>query len=486
MRCLALAQAWQEAGGRAVFAMAEKVTAIESRLAAEKMPIFEISAPVASDADAHATAALAATHGASWIVVDGYRFDHPFLAKLRADGRPVLVLDDDGRSSGSDADVILNQNAFASRRAYSTARPETALLLGSRYTMLRREFLQLAARRTTAPTASRVLVTFGAADPANTTGTVVVGLAALADPELEVVVILGPANPHRATIEATVRAAGPRFRLVEHAADLSSWMAWADLAIAAAGSTCWELAFLQVPQLVVPIAENQRPVARVLAERGAAIDLGWYEELHSAAVAQAVEALRYDLDRRKTMQHAGRAFIDGAGAQRVVLELRSRQITLRPVEPADRRWIWELANDPAARAMSFSTEPIPWDSHCAWMDRRLADPNCRFFIATNEADEPLGQVRFELAETGAVISTSLVAGQRGRGYGSALILAACRQLFHETKVATVHAYIKPENAASVNAFAKASFSATDDAVVSGHRALHFTLHRTDLPEYADL
>ena len=75
MRCLALAQAWQDAGGRAVFAMGEKVTAIESRLAAEKMPIFEISAPVASDADARETAALAKTHGASWVVVDGYRFD---------------------------------------------------------------------------------------------------------------------------------------------------------------------------------------------------------------------------------------------------------------------------------------------------------------------------------------------------------------------------------------------------------------------------
>ena len=37
MRCLALAQAWQDTGGRAVFAMAQATPAVEERLQQENM-----------------------------------------------------------------------------------------------------------------------------------------------------------------------------------------------------------------------------------------------------------------------------------------------------------------------------------------------------------------------------------------------------------------------------------------------------------------
>ncbi len=487
MRCLALAQAWQAAGGRVVFAMAESVTAIEDLLAAEKMNFLPISAAAASAEDAAETARHAREQEADWLVLDGYRFDHDYVSTLHRTGRRLLLLDDDGRSADFPAELLLNQNAYATPALYGGARSGATRLLGSRFTMLRRGFIERGrAHRTTAPTALRILVTFGAADPANTTGTVVVGLASRRDPDLDVTVIIGAANPHHLSLEATVRAAGQRFKAVKHVTDLSGWMRDADLAITAAGSTCWELAYMQVPQLVVAIADNQRPVARVLAERGAAVDLGWHADLEPSAVAQAVETLRYDFDKRKAMQRAGRAFIDGEGAARVVLEMRSRLLQLRAAGPDDGRWIWELANEPGVRAASFNSDPIPWEDHRAWFERRLVDPATHFYIAADESGDALGQVRFDVQEDAAVISTSLVPSQRGRGYGSALILAGCRRLFAETEAALVRALIKPDNTSSVTAFTKAGFSPAADSEVAGQRALQFVLNRQDLPEYADL
>jgi spore coat polysaccharide biosynthesis predicted glycosyltransferase SpsG len=33
--------------------------------------------------------------------------------------------------------------------------------------------------------------------------------------------------------------------------------AWADVAVSAGGSTCWELAFMGAPGLIITVAENQ-------------------------------------------------------------------------------------------------------------------------------------------------------------------------------------------------------------------------------------
>src|SRR6266480_456095 len=44
MRCLALAQAWKDKGGEAVFVMAESTPAVEKRLKAEGMDIERIDA----------------------------------------------------------------------------------------------------------------------------------------------------------------------------------------------------------------------------------------------------------------------------------------------------------------------------------------------------------------------------------------------------------------------------------------------------------
>lgn len=487
MRCLALAQAWQDARGRVVFVAAEMIPSVERLLTAEQMKLVPIAAPAASNEDARATSRRAAEENADWMVVDGYRFDRGYVEALHESGRALLVLDDDGRSGNFSADLLLNQNAYATSTLYASEKFRTNRLLGARYTMLRREFFRRdPISPVSAPIARRVLVTLGAADPVNATEMITLALATLDDPRLEVAVVIGGANLHRANLESAIRTAGPRFRAVIDSADLSGWMEWADLAVTAAGSTCWELAFFRVPQLAVSIAENQRPVAKTLAASGAGIDLGWHEQLTATRIAAEVESLRSDLDRRTAMQSAALRLIDGLGAARVVAEMRSRLLRLRAIEPGDCRWVWELANEPAVRSASFHSDPIPWESHCAWFQRRLADSVSRFYVALDGADTVLGQVRFELEAGDAIISLSLCPTQRGRGSASAVILAGCRRLFAETQSLLIRAFIKPGNGASIGAFLRAGFRAGEDAVIAETRALQFLLHRRDLPEYADL
>ena len=48
-------------------------------------------------------------------------------------------------------------------------------------------------------------------------------------------------------------------------------MAGADLAIAAGGSTNWELAFLGLPSMIITVAENQSAIAQQLGKMGVTV-----------------------------------------------------------------------------------------------------------------------------------------------------------------------------------------------------------------------
>ena len=52
----------------------------------------------------------------------------------------------------------------------------------------------------------------------------------------------GASNPHRAELEAAVERSGAAIRLLSAVTDMPGLMAWADVAVAAGGTTAWERA----------------------------------------------------------------------------------------------------------------------------------------------------------------------------------------------------------------------------------------------------
>jgi spore coat polysaccharide biosynthesis predicted glycosyltransferase SpsG len=123
-------------------------------------------------------------------------------------------------------------------------------------------------------------------------------------------------------------------KLCENPTHMPELMNWADVAIAAAGSTTWELAFLGVPFCHIVVADNQAAIADHAARGGYAVNLGWHAELTTGRVAGAVADLLDDSDRRSAMTRAGRAAIDGQGALRVAdmlqkLTGKGRRVSLK-------------------------------------------------------------------------------------------------------------------------------------------------------------
>ena len=321
MRCFALAQAWRDAGGGAVFAMAQATPAVEDRLQRESMGVTRLKAEPGSADDAQETIALARGKQSSWVVVDGYGFAADYQARLRSAGLKVLFIDDNGHAGVYSADLVLNQNAHADEELYRSREPSTKLLLGPRFAMLRREFSAWRGWKREIPVVARkVLVTMGGSDPDNFTRKVVDGLCATTGEKLHIRVLAGGSNPHAASL-AELAGGENSIQLVRDATDMPEQMSWADLAVAGAGSTCLEMCFMGLPALLIDLAENQTPIANELARRGTAYHLGSSKTVTPELVAVETRRVLGSVAERRAISQRGRELVDAAGAKRVVCEL---------------------------------------------------------------------------------------------------------------------------------------------------------------------
>lgn len=245
MRCVALAQAWEERGGRAQFVCSTVTPSLEARLRGEGFSVTSLPESAGSLADAAATVEVARHAGASWIVVDGYHFDVAYHRAIKTAGLRLLILDDYGHADRYLADLVLNQNVHAGPSLYRDREPHTRLLLGTRYAMLRREFWASRLwRQSIPPVARRLLVTLGGSDPDNVTRTLIEAIAGLNVDGLQTTVLVGGSNPHQASLDAAVRGSSRPIRIERNVSNMPPWMQWADAAVTAAGGTLWELAFL--------------------------------------------------------------------------------------------------------------------------------------------------------------------------------------------------------------------------------------------------
>ena len=482
MRCLALAQAWQDAGGTAVAAMAEATPAIEERLCREAIEVTRLEAIPGAEDDAAHTAQLARDLQTAWVVIDGYRFDSAYQAAIKSCGLHVLLIDDDLQADHHSADLVLNQNAHASESRYGRRASYTRLLLGPRYAMLRREFDSWRNWRRQIPAAGhRILITMGGSDPDNFTLRVLEALPMVVGESLEIVVVIGGSNPHEAALEKAAAGLNTRYtvRLVKNALNMPELMAWGDAAVSGAGTTCWEMCLLGLPALVVDLAKNQVPVAQRLDELGVAGHIGSSRDCSSAKIASKLTELLASSETRSRMCSRGRELVDGRGASRVCAAMLNAGVRIRRARESDSRLLWEWANEPGVRASAFSQQAIGWEEHSAWFRARLADKDCMILVGEGSDAQPIGQVRINRKPNGeAEIDLSVAPDFRGAGYGSLLLEAALGEAFDSRRITKVHAFIRPENLASARAFEKSGFLRLGEAQVKGNLALHYCRERS--------
>ncbi|MDH7472936.1 MAG: UDP-2,4-diacetamido-2,4,6-trideoxy-beta-L-altropyranose hydrolase [Anaerolineae bacterium] len=327
MRCLALAQGWQDRGGEVLFVSLCESPVLRQRLLDEGIQVISVKDPYPAAGDWKCLSQILNQHPGAWVVVDGYHFDQHYQARIKEAGHPLLVIDDIAHLDHYYADIVLNQNIHATDLQYS-CESYTKLLLGTKYVLLRREFLKWQGWNREIPEIARkVLVTFGGADRDNATLKVIEALQQIGVEEIEAVVVVGAVNSHFKELQSAAQNSRIPIRLETTIKNMPELMVWADVAVSAGGSTCWELAFTGLPNLVLVLAENQRLIAKKLHDVGASVNLGWHADLSSVEIAQVLTNLIAEEKQRRLMAEIGQKLVDGNGVSNVLNEI-SGHLTL--------------------------------------------------------------------------------------------------------------------------------------------------------------
>ena len=463
MRCLALAQLWQDHGGKVTFLSHCESEALRQRILNEGFEFIPIEKPHPDTDDLGFTldilSAISCQPSATslWLVLDGYHFTPDYQKSIRENGYRLLIIDDMAHLNHYHADILLNQNIHASSLRYSCDR-DTVKLLGCEYILLRREFLKHKDWKRKIPQkANKILVTMGGADPDNVTLKVIRAFNSLNNLDLEVKIVAGPSNSNIMNLQKELAKSVFSFEFLVSVKNMPHLMAWADLSISAAGSTCWELAFMCLPSLIITVADNQIGIAKALQQAGAAIHLGWYDEITPNSIAETLQKMLYNQERMEDISESGYKLVDGRGGKRVLRSMLVSEMQIQLVKEENCELLWKWVNDPQTRSASFHSNPITWEQHCQWFTDKINSSDCIIYLVSINQNNSFGQVRFDIKKNTAVISLSIAKKFRGIGISSEMIKQACVQFFRGNKIQTIQALVKEENMISISAFKKAGF-----------------------------
>lgn len=475
MRCRALAQAWRQAGSDVGFiGMLEPAIAAVLEGDGFSVQAIDSTHPDARDLARMLARARAASKPA-WVALDGYQFDAAYEAAVRDAGARVISLDDEDRRGEYAADIVLNQNLHGPTLPYVGA-AAAIVLAGPRYALLRQEFRSGGGRRVRCGPVRQVIVLTGGADPAGIGALALDAIGTIPGREFAVTIVAGPSNASGPALAAAASAL--RVEVVVNPPDLSRRMSDADLAIAASGSTAWELAYLGVPAIYLSAADNQAALGEAIAKAGVGVYLGPAMGMTAGDVVEAVRALSSEPDRLARMSEAALALIDGDGAGRVrsvarALDGAGPPPAIRRVAAEDARAVWRMANDPAVRASSFTRDAIPFKAHERWFGARLAARDERFWVADVEG-AILGHVRYAITVPGAAeVHFTVAAPARGRGLAAELLSRTALMAAEELEVTRIAGVALHDNPGSHRTFEKAGYRRAGLETISGRECVRF-------------
>lgn len=298
MRCVALGQQLIDRKHDVYFLTKTNNELILNKLEKEKFRVIKVKEKTNLTNDVIYTVKNAIQNKIDWIILDGYQFTTDYQKKIKSNSFKFLCIDDLAEKHFV-SDIVLNQNLNADKIFNYSCEPYTKLLLGTKYILLRREFLKERNwRKEFNKNCKNVLITMGGSDPQNNTEKILSAINNI-EKKLNIKIVLGADYNSFERIKTLSRSSKHQIEQFMNIKNMVPIMKWADLAITSAGSTVWELAYLQTPIITGIIADNQKFVAQQLEDEKFAENLGWIRNTEEIDIKNKINILINENEKRK-------------------------------------------------------------------------------------------------------------------------------------------------------------------------------------------
>jgi UDP-2,4-diacetamido-2,4,6-trideoxy-beta-L-altropyranose hydrolase len=319
MRCLALSEELRRRGHECFFLLKVVHPEILERIKKFGCTPYLLPRTATLQQDLDSVIEYVFNQSIDWVITDHYQIDASYVKEIKHQGFHVLSIDDNAQMHYY-SDILVNQNIGAEKLTFS-AEPYTKLLLGPSYVMLRDELLRRAEKRHDS-SVRKMVITLGGTDPDNFLLSVLHSLEDVTK-DIDILAVLGPFNPHGAALHAFQQTTKMRLTLIQSPPNMADLYLQADLAISAAGSSCYELAYFGIPNLIITVAENQLSIAHEMDRQKIGIYLGEKYEVQQEYLKDKVKEFLKNQSLRKHMSENGQRLVDGEGKQRIVDQMES-------------------------------------------------------------------------------------------------------------------------------------------------------------------
>lgn len=249
---------------------------------------------VSQERDAKETADIISSYGnVDLVVVDSYAIDNIWEQFIRPYTGKIFVIDDLANRT-HDCDFLLDQTYGAEKsNRYNGLIPVVCQrFLGVAYALLRPVFYSMRKKTTVREKVKNVFVFFGGSDDTGETQKVLQALRQEDFSKYHFYVLIGSMNKEREIIERECKTLG-NVDFHCQVDNIEEYIAQSDVALAAPGCNTWERCMLGLPSIMTVTADNQREIAKQIEQMGAALSIGWHENVFSADYVHILERLEH-------------------------------------------------------------------------------------------------------------------------------------------------------------------------------------------------
>ncbi len=341
MRCIALAQGFDNIGVKSIFVIKDYEKEIRDLIRDYGYDVEIVSRDRDFKEDAMLTADLASRYHAKIIITDINNINaeqepdlyRTYLKALKDKGIFLITIE------GLDEDIIAGKTSVPSDRIiipyYGAEKKRhnfhdnSYLLLGPEYFIFRQDFVAAAAvKKEIKKEASNILVTLGGSDPFNFTIKVAAALTRIDRPDLSIRIIIGASfdGSVRQEMDNIMRSFKGKYEFLFKSDKMAELMLWADIAIISSGLTKYETALTGTPSIVISHDNVHDEIMEEFEKAGSVLLMKCGKNITEEDISHAVEVLLDDPVLREKMSQRGRDMVDGKGVERIISHIPKEMI----------------------------------------------------------------------------------------------------------------------------------------------------------------